>query len=148
MLAGPTGRAAGRGGGHELGHLRLGRRPVLGDRRHDGAADTIGPLGSVPQVRQRVEAVWPETTWDADGTAWVERDDVIAEVELGTGDPVGSLMVQVRGGRDPVQAVLDLCRRHRLDPDGLLDRTGADGAGERLRAVAALQEAAGQPPEP
>ena len=100
------------------------------------AADAIGPLGSVPQVRQRVEAVWPETTWDADGTAWVERADVTAELELGTDDPVGSLMVRVRGGRDPVRAVLELLPPAPLDPDGHLDRAGADGAGERLRPVA------------
>ena len=70
-----------------------------------------GALGSESEVRRQVEAVWPGTTWDADGTAWVERADVIAEVVLGTDDPVGSLTVRVRGGSDPVQAVLDLCRR-------------------------------------
>jgi hypothetical protein len=113
----------------------------------DGAADTIGPLGSVPQVRQRVEAVWPETTWDADGTAWVERADVTAELEVGTDDPVGSLMVRVRGGRDPVRAVLELCHRHRWTPmdtsTGRVLTVQENGYG-RWRAS---QEAAGQAPE-
>ena len=113
----------------------------------DGAADTIGPLGSVPQVRQRVEAVWPETTWDADGTAWVERADVTAELELGTDDPVGSLMVRVRGGRDPVRAVLELCHRHRWTPmdtsTGRVLTVQENGYG-RWRA---MQEAEGQAPE-
>ncbi len=107
----------------------------------------IGPLGSVPQVRQRVEAVWPETTWDADGTAWVERADVTAELELGTDDPVGSLMVRVRGGRDPVRAVLELCHRHRWTPmdtsTGRVLTVQENGYG-RWRAS---QEAAGQAPE-
>ena len=113
----------------------------------DGAADTGGPLGSVPQVRQRVEAVWPETTWDADGTAWVERADVTAELDVGTDDPVGSLMVRVRGGRDPVRAVLELCHRHRWTPmdtsTGRVLTVQENGYG-RWRAS---QEAAGQAPE-
>ena len=118
-----------------------------GDTVGDGAPDTGGPLGSVPQVRQRVEAVWPETTWDADGTAWVERADVTAELDVGTDDPVGSLMVRVRGGRDPVRAVLDLCHRHRWTP--------MDTSTGRVLTVqengyarwCASQQAAGQAPE-
>ncbi len=126
---------------------------VSGDNRSwesgdsDGAADTGGPLGSVPQVRQRVEAVWPQTTWDADGTAWVERADVAAELDLGADDPVGSLMVRVRGGRDPVRAVLDLCHRHRWTPmDTSTGRvlTVQENGYARWRAS---QEAGGQAPE-
>ena len=118
-----------------------------GDTATDGVGDTGGPLGSVPQVRQRVEAVWPETTWDADGTAWVERADVTAELDVGTDDPVGSLTVRVRGGRDPLRAVLELCHRHGWTPmDTSTGRvmTVQENGYARWRAS---QEAAGQAPE-
>ena len=72
----------------------------------------------------------------------------MAEVVLGAGDPVGSLTVQVRGGSDPVQAVLDLCRRSGWTPldfsTGRVLTVQENGYGRWL----ALQEGAGQPPEP
>jgi hypothetical protein len=113
----------------------------------EGAPDGGGALGSRAEVRDRVEVVWPQTTWDAGGTAWVERDDVTAELVLGTDDPVGSLTVHVRGGSDPVQAVLDLCRRSgwtAMDFSTGRVLTREENGYERWRQ---LQERAGQAPE-
>ena len=123
---------------------------VSGDDRSwetgDGVADADGALGPASDVRGQVDDVWPGATWD-DRTAWVERDDVVAEVVLGAGDPVGSLTVQVRGGSDPVQAVLDLCRRNGWTPldfsTGRVLTVQENGYGRWLRAAGGRRAAAG-----
>jgi hypothetical protein len=124
---------------------------VSGDDRSweagDGVAEVDGSLGSESDVRRQVDDVWPGTTWD-DRTGWVEREDVVAEVVLAAGDPVGSLTVAVRGGSNPVQAVLDLCRRSGWTPldfsTGRVLTVQENGYGWWLE----LQEGAGQPLEP
>jgi len=124
---------------------------VSGDDRSwetgDGVAGADVSLGSETDVRRQVDDVWPGATWD-DRTGWVEREDVVAEVVLAAGDPVGSLTVQVRGGSNPVQAVLDLCRRSGWTPldfsTGRVLTVQENGYGRWLE----LQEGAGQPPEP
>lgn len=68
------------------------------------------PLGSREEVKTAISRVLPEVDWSEPGWGIYERDGVYLEFNLGDGEPVEDLMIQVRGGGNPGAVLLALAK--------------------------------------
>lgn len=71
---------------------------------------TAVPLGSTEEVKAAISKVLPEVDWSEPGWGIYERDGVYLEFNLGDGDPVEDLMIQVRSGGNPGAVLLALAK--------------------------------------
>lgn len=79
------------------------------DRSMEELTDAdVRPLGSVAAVHATLRRAWPDL--DLSDPTWGRLDRLAIEVNIGSADPVESVMLHVRGGEDAVPAILELCR--------------------------------------
>jgi hypothetical protein len=67
-----------------------------------------GPLASRAEVLDAIARVAPDAVMSAAGSGGLERDDWSIALELGEGDPVHVVALQLRGGREALDAAASI----------------------------------------
>lgn len=70
----------------------------------------IAPLGTSGEVRNAVSGTLPSVRWSDDHWGSVTDGELSLEFNLGSEEPVGSMMIHVRGAGDPMPGIVDLCK--------------------------------------
>jgi hypothetical protein len=68
------------------------------------------PLGPAAEVRQHISALLPGVDWSDPIWGDYEGDGFSIEFNLGKNDPVGAMMLYVRGDGDPISAIVRFIR--------------------------------------
>lgn len=80
--------------------------------REIAEADPVGPLGLAEEVRSRIDQHLPGIDWSEPTWGVYEGDGFTIEFNMGDEDPVPMIMLHVRGGGDPISAMLALANPH------------------------------------
>lgn len=68
------------------------------------------PLGPAARVRERLSSLLPGIDWSAPTWGIYEGDGFSIEFNVGKEDPIGSMMLHVRGGGDAIAAIVSFAR--------------------------------------
>lgn len=68
------------------------------------------PLGPAAGVRERLSSLLPGIDWSAPTWGVFEGDGFSIEFNVGKEDPIGSMMLHVRGGGDAIAAIFTFAR--------------------------------------
>ena len=66
------------------------------------------PLGTAVEVRQRIAALLPGVDWTDITWGIYEGDGFSIEFNVGKDDPIGDMMLHVRGGGDAISAIVTI----------------------------------------
>jgi hypothetical protein len=69
-------------------------------------------LGSAIEVRNRISSSFPGVDWKDPSWGYLNDDGYLIEFNVGKEEVVGSFMMHVRGGRNPLESIVKLCRKH------------------------------------
>jgi hypothetical protein len=68
------------------------------------------PLGSASEVRQQISTLLPGVDWSDPTWGIYLQDGFSIEFNVGKDDPIGSMMLHVRGGGDAISAITKFAR--------------------------------------
>lgn len=73
-------------------------------------ASPSAPLGPAPDVRAAITAIHPATDWSDPAWGVLEYDEWSIEFNAGDAPILQSIMLHVRGGGDPIPAIVAICK--------------------------------------
>jgi hypothetical protein len=68
------------------------------------------PLGPATEVRTQIAKLLPGVDWSDEAWGLFEGDGFSIEFNVGKNDPIGSMMLHVRGGGDAISAITAVAR--------------------------------------
>lgn len=68
-------------------------------------------LGSAAEIRETISRVWPDTDWSDPAWGWFDSPELATEINFQPDGEVQEFMLHVRGGTDPVPAILRLATK-------------------------------------
>ena len=82
--------------------------PGIRDVREIPGDFVPGPLASRAEVLDAIARVAPDAIMSVAGSGGLERDDWSIALEIGSGDPVQVVVLQLRGGREALDAAASI----------------------------------------
>jgi len=80
---------------------------------HDIADDhQFVPMGDAVEVRSNISKVLPDVDWSDPAWGVLDGDGYSIEFNFQPDGPVTGFMLHVRGGSDPIAAIVKLCSAH------------------------------------